>query len=190
MWCWGWRARGAFQRISLVRKVVAASGLGWDAPAPSGLGRAGAGADNADQDLCARALLGLHRAGLLRRRRTSPAAGWWTTCRRVLPAGRARSCARIGQCPACSVGSRPPAGLCRWRCCAFQLRDRHGAGGGRGGSRQGDFAAGEAAGETVFPLGARSWRARPGGPGFGRDRSPGGSVVVAVMRWAGEDRAP
>ena len=103
--------------FSLVRRIVAASGLAWDVPAPfaAGAGAApdtGAGADDADPDLCAVAAGAASRraaegGGAHHRRRAAgqPAAGAAGGLHRG--AGR-----RVGRCRRCSAGWRAPAA---WR---------------------------------------------------------------------------
>jgi phosphoribosylformylglycinamidine cyclo-ligase len=72
---------------SLVRRVVAASGLAWDAPAPFAPGRSLAQALLAPTRLYVRPLLALHRAGMLRAAAHITGGGLPGNVPRVLPEG-------------------------------------------------------------------------------------------------------
>ena len=72
---------------SLVRRVVAASGLGWDAPAPFAPGQTLAQALMTPTRLYVRPLLALHRAGLLKAAAHITGGGLPGNLPRVLPDG-------------------------------------------------------------------------------------------------------
>jgi len=72
---------------SLVRRVVAASGLAWDAPAPFSPGEALAPALMTPTRLYVRALLALHKAGLLKAAAHITGGGLPGNLPRVLPDG-------------------------------------------------------------------------------------------------------
>ncbi len=73
--------------FSLVRRVVAASGLGWDARAPFGSGESLGRALMTPTRIYVRALLALHRAGLLKAAAHITGGGLPGNLPRVLPAG-------------------------------------------------------------------------------------------------------
>jgi phosphoribosylformylglycinamidine cyclo-ligase len=79
--------------FSLVRRVVAASGLAWDAPAPFASGKTLAQALMAPTRLYVRPLLALHRAGLLKAAAHITGGGLPGTLPRVLPDGVAAALA-------------------------------------------------------------------------------------------------
>ena len=73
--------------FSLVRRIVAASGLAWDAPAPFAPGRTLAQALMTPTRLYVKSVLALHRAGLLRAAAHITGGGLPGNVNRVLPAG-------------------------------------------------------------------------------------------------------
>ncbi len=73
--------------FSLVRRVVAASGLGWADPAPFGAGESMGQALMTPTRIYVRALLALHRAGLLKAAAHITGGGLPGNLPRVLPAG-------------------------------------------------------------------------------------------------------
>jgi phosphoribosylformylglycinamidine cyclo-ligase len=77
--------------FSLVRRVVAASGLGWDAPAPFAPGQTLGQALMTPTRLYVRPLLALHRAGLLKAAAHITGGGLPGNVPRVLPEGVAAS---------------------------------------------------------------------------------------------------
>ncbi len=76
---------------SLVRRVVAVSGLGWDAPAPFAPGQTLAQALMTPTRLYVRSLLALHRAGMLKAAAHITGGGLPGNLPRVLPDGVAAS---------------------------------------------------------------------------------------------------
>ncbi len=140
--------------FSLVRKVVAGSGLGWDAPAPFGAGESLGRALMTPTRIYVRALLALHRAGLLKAAAHITGGGLVDNLPRVLPAGTRAELRAEWPVPGvfrwlAASGGIAPAEMLRVFNCGIGMALVVAA-----------EAAGaatsllEAAGETVFPLGA------------------------------------
>ncbi len=154
--------------FSLVRRLVAASGLGWDAPAPFAPERSLGEALLEPTRIYVRPLLALHRAGLLLAAAHITGGGLPGNLPRVLPAGTVAALDAGTLAPAAGVplARRARPGRAGGDAARVQLRGRHGA--GRARRRGGDRAAGRAR-RSRPPDRAHRGRRRPGP---NRDRRP------------------
>ncbi len=117
---------------SLVRRIVEATGCNWTAPAPFGEGSTLGASLMMPTRIYARALLAVHRAGLLTRGRAyhrGRAARQPAARAAGRHAGGARSLARAAGVPMAGGSRRGRPGR---NAAGVQLRDRHGAGRLRG----------------------------------------------------------
>ncbi len=137
--------------FSLVRRVVAAGGLGWDAPAPFAAGERLGQALLAPTRIYVRPLLTLHRAGLLKAAAHITGGGLPGNLPRSLPTGTAAALEPVWPVPpvfrwlARAGGIAPEEMLRVFNCgvgMALVVADPAAA-----------LATLEADGETVFPLG-------------------------------------
>ena len=103
--------------FSLVRRVVEASGLAWDAPAPFDPEVSLGQALMTPTRIYVRSVLALHRAGLLKAAAHITGGGLPGNLPRVLPEGTVAVLEPTGRCRRCSAGWRAPAGSRRRRCC-------------------------------------------------------------------------
>ena len=139
--------------FSLVRRVVAAAGLGWETPAPFAPGRSLGQALMAPTRLYVRALLALHRAGLLKAAAHITGGGLPGNLPRVLPDGTVAVLNADWPVPPvfrwlAATGGIAPAELLRVFNCGVGMAVVVEA------ARAAEAAALlTAAGETVFPLG-------------------------------------
>ena len=150
--------------FSLVRRVVAASGLGWDAPAPFAPGSSLGQALMAPTRLYVRALLALHRAGLLKAAAHVTGGGLPGNLPRVLPDGTVAVLEADWPVPPvfrwlAATGAIAPAELLRVFNCGVGMAVVVAA------DREAEAAALlAAAGEIVFPLGRIAAAAEPAAP--------------------------
>ena len=150
--------------FSLVRRVVAASGLGWEAPAPFAPGRSLGQALMAPTRLYVRALLALHRAGLLKAAAHITGGGLPGNLPRVLPDGMVAVLDADWPVPPvfrwlAATGNIAPAELLRVFNCGVGMAVVVEA------ARAAEAAAMlTAAGEMVFPLGRIEAAAEPAAP--------------------------
>ena len=111
--------------------MVEVSGLAWSAPAPFDPEVTLGQALMTPTRIYVRAVLALHRAGLLKAAAHITGGGLPGNLPRVLPEDTVAVLEPSGRCRRCSPGWRAPAASQRRDAARVQLRHRHGVGGRR-----------------------------------------------------------